>query len=155
MGETPAARYLHAQEIMTRNCESILLEHTVSDQRQIYPGIFLPPNGWRSALHPAFGDFDNGEIQQCPKLVARRAAAPGICAPADQHARLRGPGRGDERPGQRKRGQPLPAPEQLGVHYISVGHRTSILDYRDRVLELQGPDRWRGLPVDEYRAAAA
>ena len=45
--------------------------------------------------------------------------------------------------------------QQLGVHYISVGHRTSILDYHDRVLELQGPDRWRWLPVAEYRAAAA
>ena len=44
--------------------------------------------------------------------------------------------------------------QQLGVHYISVGHRASILDYHDRVLELQGPDRWRWLPVQEYRAAA-
>ena len=44
--------------------------------------------------------------------------------------------------------------QQMGIHYISVGHRTSILDYHDRVLELQGRERWRWLPVDEYRVAA-
>jgi putative ATP-binding cassette transporter len=44
--------------------------------------------------------------------------------------------------------------QQMGIHYISVGHRTSILDYHDRVLELQGRERWRWLPVDEYRVEA-
>ena len=42
---------------------------------------------------------------------------------------------------------------ELDIHYISVGHRTSILNYHNRVLELQGQDKWRLLPVPEYRAA--
>ena len=41
---------------------------------------------------------------------------------------------------------------ELDIHYISVGHRTSILDYHNRVLELQGQQKWRLLPVPEYRA---
>lgn len=45
--------------------------------------------------------------------------------------------------------------QELGIRYISVGHRRSILDYHDRVLELQGHERWRWLPVEQYRAAAA
>lgn len=40
-----------------------------------------------------------------------------------------------------------------GVRYISVGHRSSLLDYHSRVLELQGGDRWRLLPVEDYRAS--
>ena len=40
-----------------------------------------------------------------------------------------------------------------GIHYISVGHRPSILDFHDRVLELRGKAAWRMLPVAEYRAA--
>ena len=44
--------------------------------------------------------------------------------------------------------------QHMGIRYISVGHRSSILDYHDRVLELQGQDRWRCLPVAEYRASA-
>ncbi len=40
-----------------------------------------------------------------------------------------------------------------GIHYISVGHRTSILEHHNRVLELQGGDQWRLLPVEEYRAS--
>ena len=46
--------------------------------------------------------------------------------------------------------------EQLrmrGIHYISVGHRRSILEYHNRVLELQGMGKWRLLPMDEYRKA--
>jgi putative ATP-binding cassette transporter len=43
----------------------------------------------------------------------------------------------------------------LGIHYISVGHRITLLDYHDCVLELQGGDRWRILPVREYRDAVA
>jgi putative ATP-binding cassette transporter len=39
----------------------------------------------------------------------------------------------------------------LGIHYISVGHRPSILVYHDKVLELQGEDQWRLLSVAEYR----
>jgi putative ATP-binding cassette transporter len=40
--------------------------------------------------------------------------------------------------------------KKLGVHYISVGHRISILKYHDRVLELNGRDKWRLLAVEEY-----
>ncbi len=43
----------------------------------------------------------------------------------------------------------------LGIHYISVGHRSTLLDYHDCVLELQGGDHWRMLPVWEYRDAVA
>jgi len=45
--------------------------------------------------------------------------------------------------------------KELNIHYISVGHRRSILGYHNRVLELQGPDKWRLLPVKEYWAATA
>lgn len=68
MGETPAARYRHAQEIKARNCENTLLEHAASDQRLIYPGMFSPPNGWRSTIDPTFGEFDYGEMEQGAKL---------------------------------------------------------------------------------------
>ncbi len=43
--------------------------------------------------------------------------------------------------------------QQLGINYISVGHRTSIVGFHDRVLELQEPDKWRLLTVPEYRKA--
>ena len=43
--------------------------------------------------------------------------------------------------------------QQLGINYISVGHRTSIVEFHDRVLELQGPDKWRLLTVPENRKA--
>jgi putative ATP-binding cassette transporter len=39
------------------------------------------------------------------------------------------------------------------IHYVSVGHRRSLLDYHTHVLELRGGDTWRVLPVNEYRAA--
>ena len=42
-----------------------------------------------------------------------------------------------------------------GIRYISVGHRSSILDYHQRVLELQGENRWRWLSVPDYRNSAA
>jgi len=41
--------------------------------------------------------------------------------------------------------------KQLGIHYISVGHRRSIIDFHDRVLELQADNRWRLLTVSDYR----
>ncbi len=41
--------------------------------------------------------------------------------------------------------------QELGVQYISVGHRTTILAFHNRVLDLQGPAHWRLLPVDDYR----
>jgi putative ATP-binding cassette transporter len=41
----------------------------------------------------------------------------------------------------------------LGIQYISVGHRTSILKFHDSVLELLGADRWRLLSVEHYRAS--
>jgi putative ATP-binding cassette transporter len=42
--------------------------------------------------------------------------------------------------------------KQLGIRYISVGHRISILDYHDLVLELQSRNKWRLLPVKDYHA---
>lgn len=45
--------------------------------------------------------------------------------------------------------------KELGIQYISVGHRSSLLDYHDRVLELQGGDKWRLLPLKDYRAATS
>ncbi len=44
---------------------------------------------------------------------------------------------------------------ELGIHYISVGHRRSIVDYHNRVLQLQGGDQWRLLSVQDYRAATS
>jgi putative ATP-binding cassette transporter len=41
--------------------------------------------------------------------------------------------------------------KELGIHYLSVGHRSSILEYHDYVLDLQGPDRWSLLSVKEYQ----
>jgi vitamin B12/bleomycin/antimicrobial peptide transport system ATP-binding/permease protein len=41
--------------------------------------------------------------------------------------------------------------QQLGINYISVGHRRSIMEYHDRVLELQSHNKWRLLTVQEYR----
>ena len=41
--------------------------------------------------------------------------------------------------------------QELDIHYISVGHRSSILDYHDHVLELQGQDQWELLTVEDYR----
>jgi putative ATP-binding cassette transporter len=43
--------------------------------------------------------------------------------------------------------------QELGIHYISVGHRASILGFHSRVLELRGRDTWRLLPVADYRPA--
>ncbi len=43
--------------------------------------------------------------------------------------------------------------QELGVHYISVGHRASILGFHSRVLDLHGRDNWRLLPVADYRPA--
>lgn len=43
---------------------------------------------------------------------------------------------------------------ELGIHYISVGHRSSILPYHNFVLHLQGEDAWRLLPVKEYMELA-
>ncbi len=40
--------------------------------------------------------------------------------------------------------------QEAGIHYISVGHRSSILRYHDYVLELHGGDKWRVIPADEY-----
>ena len=43
--------------------------------------------------------------------------------------------------------------QQLGIQYISVGHRPSIIDFHDSVLELQGHSQWQLLSVSEYREA--
>ncbi len=42
--------------------------------------------------------------------------------------------------------------KELGIQYISVGHRSSILDYHNVVLNLKGADQWRLMPVGEYKA---
>lgn len=42
--------------------------------------------------------------------------------------------------------------KKRGIHFISVGHRASILKYHDRVLELKAQDQWRLLPANEYQA---
>ncbi len=45
--------------------------------------------------------------------------------------------------------------KELNIRYISVGHRSSLLNYHNRVLDLQGADKWRVLPVNEYREPTA
>jgi len=42
---------------------------------------------------------------------------------------------------------------ELGIHYISVGHRSSILNYHNKVLELKSQGKWRLFPLKEYQAA--
>jgi putative ATP-binding cassette transporter len=44
--------------------------------------------------------------------------------------------------------------QQLGINYISVGHRPSIIVFHDRVLELMEQNRWRLLTAKEYQASA-
>jgi vitamin B12/bleomycin/antimicrobial peptide transport system ATP-binding/permease protein len=41
--------------------------------------------------------------------------------------------------------------QKLGINYISVGHRNSIMDFHERVLELQSGSHWRLLSVEAYR----
>jgi putative ATP-binding cassette transporter len=41
--------------------------------------------------------------------------------------------------------------KQLEINYISVGHRRSIIDFHDGVLELLEHDRWQLLSAQEYR----
>ncbi len=45
--------------------------------------------------------------------------------------------------------------QECGVHYISVGHRPTILQFHDQVLDLQGPDHWRLLPIAQYLQTTA
>ena len=45
--------------------------------------------------------------------------------------------------------------QELNIHYISVGHRRSILGYHNQVLDLQGRGTWRLLPVEEFLKATA
>jgi vitamin B12/bleomycin/antimicrobial peptide transport system ATP-binding/permease protein len=40
--------------------------------------------------------------------------------------------------------------QELDIHYISVGHRSSILNYHNYVLELRGQDQWQLLTVGDY-----
>ena len=42
--------------------------------------------------------------------------------------------------------------KERGIHFISVGHRSSILKYHDHVLELKGQDNWRLIPASQYQA---
>jgi len=44
--------------------------------------------------------------------------------------------------------------KKLGIQYISVGHRGSIIGFHDMVLELQSKNRWRLVSPDDYRAAS-
>ena len=44
---------------------------------------------------------------------------------------------------------------ELNIHYISVGHRSSILKYHNKVLELKGQGKWRLLPLSEYQIATS
>jgi vitamin B12/bleomycin/antimicrobial peptide transport system ATP-binding/permease protein len=41
--------------------------------------------------------------------------------------------------------------QKLDINYISVGHRSSIVEFHDRVLELQADNQWRLLNNEEYR----
>jgi putative ATP-binding cassette transporter len=38
----------------------------------------------------------------------------------------------------------------MGIHYISVGHRSSLLDYHQQVLEIQGENKWRVKSPQEH-----
>jgi putative ATP-binding cassette transporter len=40
----------------------------------------------------------------------------------------------------------------LGIRYISVGHRPTILPFHTRVLILLGGDKWTLQPVEDYLA---
>ncbi len=40
---------------------------------------------------------------------------------------------------------------ELGIQFISVGHRSSILEYHNHVLELQGQSHWQLMTIDAYR----
>ncbi|MEN9215997.1 MAG: ABC transporter ATP-binding protein/permease [Gloeomargarita sp. HHBFW_bins_162] len=42
--------------------------------------------------------------------------------------------------------------QQTDVVYLSVGHRPTLIDYHQKVLELTGGGGWRILTVDEYRS---
>ncbi len=44
---------------------------------------------------------------------------------------------------------------ESGTTYVSVGHRPTLLDYHDNVLELQGGGNWRLMATDEFRTASA
>lgn len=45
--------------------------------------------------------------------------------------------------------------KEMGIHYISVGHRESLLEYHDRVLALHGEEKWRLLPTNAYQKMIA
>jgi len=45
--------------------------------------------------------------------------------------------------------------KESGTTFISVGHRPGLLDYHDKVLELQGAGGWRVMAADEFRIAAS
>lgn len=44
--------------------------------------------------------------------------------------------------------------KQSDINYISVGHRPSIIEFHDKVLELQGNSRWRLLTTAEYQQSS-
>ena len=42
--------------------------------------------------------------------------------------------------------------EKMGIKYLSVGHRTSLVKYHQNVVKLEGTDRWRLMTPEEYMA---
>jgi putative ATP-binding cassette transporter len=40
--------------------------------------------------------------------------------------------------------------QDMGIHYISVGHRSSLLDYHQKVLEIQGENKWQVKSPQEH-----
>jgi putative ATP-binding cassette transporter len=44
---------------------------------------------------------------------------------------------------------------QAGTTFVSVGHRPSLVEYHDQVLELQGGGGWRLASVREFKAVAS
>ena len=45
--------------------------------------------------------------------------------------------------------------KESGMTFVSVGHRPSLLDYHDNVLELQGRGEWRFVPASGFQVTAA
>merc|ERR1712176_1589101 len=44
--------------------------------------------------------------------------------------------------------------QERGIGYVSVGHRPSLLQYHDLVLELLGDGQWRVVSPREYEASS-
>jgi putative ATP-binding cassette transporter len=44
--------------------------------------------------------------------------------------------------------------QEMNIHYISVGHRSSILEFHDYVLDLRGQDQWKLMTVGDYKTSS-